>query len=100
MEKGLFNDLIEAAKEMVDIEKGKKQPKKVHVHSLPNVKLIREGLKLSQTEFSKKFGIELRTLQDWETKRRNPTGAAVTLLKVIAKNPKAVAEAIREVEEP
>lgn len=91
-----FNDLLDAAKEMVAIKRGEitPSPERVHRFEIPNVKEIREKLGLSQSIFSSKFGLELRTLQDWESGRRNPTGPAVTLLKVIAKNPEAVSQAV------
>jgi putative transcriptional regulator len=34
------------------------------------------------------LGVSVRTLQDWEQGRRDPTGAAQTLLRVAAKHPK------------
>ncbi|MBZ8142619.1 transcriptional regulator [Rubrivivax gelatinosus] len=42
---------------------------------------------LSQQAFAKLLGVSARTLQDWEQGRREPTGAARTLLKVAAKHP-------------
>jgi putative transcriptional regulator len=96
MEEGDFNDLIDAAKEMVAIKRGEivPAPERVHRFDIPNVKEIRENLGLSQSVFSSKFGLELRTIQDWESGRRNPTGPAVTLLKVISRSPEAVAKAV------
>ena len=31
-----------------------------------DVKVIRKGLKLTQQQFAQEFGLELRTVQDWE----------------------------------
>lgn len=45
---------------------------------------------LSQASFSKLLGVSVRTLQEWEQGRREPTGAAQTLLKVANSNPKAL----------
>jgi putative transcriptional regulator len=50
----------------------------------------RKELKMSQTEFSKLLGVSVRTLQDWEQGRKQPSGAASTLLKVAAKHPEAL----------
>src|ERR1035441_3338033 len=47
-------------------------------------------LGISQEEFAKRFGLSLRTVQQWEQKRRVPDGPASLLLRVIADNPKAV----------
>jgi len=43
---------------------------------------------LSQHDFAQLLGVSARTLQDWEQGRREPTGAARTLLKVATKHPK------------
>jgi len=56
---------------------------------------IRKNLKLTQSEFAQAFGISLASLRNWEQGHRNPTGAAVTLLRVAQNNPKALLEAIR-----
>jgi putative transcriptional regulator len=60
----------------------------------PQVKIIRRALKLSQEEFAKQFRIPIGTLRDWEQGRVEPDQAARAYLKVIARNPKAVREAL------
>ena len=50
----------------------------------------RKALGLSQTEFARLLGVSVRTLQDWEQGRKQPSGAASTLLKVAAKHPDAL----------
>lgn len=42
-----------------------------------------------QSAFAKLIGVSLRTLQDWEQGRRQPTGAAQTLLRVASQHPEA-----------
>ena len=49
---------------------------------------VRTGL--SQTQFAAALRISARTLQHWEQGRRQPSGAAVTLLKIIARHPKVL----------
>lgn len=39
---------------------------------------------LSQADFAAMLGVAVRTLQDWEQGRREPSGAAKALLKVTA----------------
>jgi putative transcriptional regulator len=41
----------------------------------------------------------VRTLQDWEQGRRNPTGAARSLLLLAVKRPKVLREVLRELAE-
>jgi putative transcriptional regulator len=55
---------------------------------LPAAAEARASVGLSQQEFAQLLGVSARTLQDWEQGRREPTGAARTLLKVAVKHPK------------
>lgn len=42
---------------------------------------------LSQAEFAKLLGVSKRTLQQWEQGRREPSGAAKTLIKIAELEP-------------
>ena len=55
---------------------------------------LRRRMKLSQARFAKKFGLRLRTIQEWEQGRRQPEEAARLLLKVIEREPAAVERAL------
>lgn len=55
----------------------------------------RYKLGMSQPEFAGMLGVSVRTLQDWEQGRRQPSGAAKALLTVAAKAPKVVRNALR-----
>jgi putative transcriptional regulator len=59
-----------------------------------SVAVVRAKLKLSQAEFARLLGISINTLQNWEQGRRKPSGAARVLLKVAARHPEAVLEAV------
>lgn len=54
----------------------------------------RQRLGLSQAQFAGMLGVSVRTFQDWEQGRREPSGAARTLLKIAAIRPDAVHEAM------
>ncbi len=45
---------------------------------------------LSQTQFARLIGVSVRTVQGWEQGRKEPSGAARTLLAIAAMNPQAV----------
>ena len=45
---------------------------------------------LSQSQFATLLGVSVRTLQGWEQGRKQPSGAARTLLAIARTNPKAV----------
>lgn len=47
---------------------------------------------LSQAQFAGMLGISKRTLQQWEQGRRSPTGAARTLLRIVAQHPRMLME--------
>ena len=55
---------------------------------LPTAVEARAKTGLSQQDFASLLGVSARTLQDWEQGRREPTGAAKTLLRVAASHPK------------
>lgn len=58
------------------------------------VQVIRLRLNLSQTEFAHRFGISLRTLQNWEQGRRQPDTPAIILLHLIHTHPTLVAREV------
>ena len=45
---------------------------------------------LSQSQFAALIGVSIRTVQGWEQGRKQPSGAARTLLAIVSTNPKAV----------
>lgn len=47
---------------------------------------------LSQSQFAELMGVSVRTLQEWEQGRRQPSGAALTLLKVAERHPEVLRE--------
>lgn len=60
----------------------------------PNVSLIRQSAQLTQNQFARLIGVNLRTLQNWEQSRTQPTGAAKALLKIVSANPRAAVAAL------
>jgi putative transcriptional regulator len=61
---------------------------------VPQAKVIRQALGMSQEEFAEHFGIPVGTLRDWEQGRAEPDQAARSYLKVIARNPDVVRKAL------
>jgi len=58
------------------------------------VKAIRRKRGLSQAAFAARYGLNLRTLQDWEQGRVQPDGPARAYLLVILREPRAVERAL------
>jgi putative transcriptional regulator len=67
---------------------------KTAVVHVPDVKAIRERLKMSQSEFAETYRIPVGTLRNWEQGLRRPDAPAASYLRVIAKQPKVVREAL------
>ncbi|GIW52026.1 MAG: transcriptional regulator [Nitrospiraceae bacterium] len=90
MRKDLFDELVESVKQMKAIEAGRlKLARVTRVEALatggaPDVAALRARFKLSQAQFAGLLGISVRTLQNWEQKRRRPDGLAEVLLRVAA----------------
>jgi putative transcriptional regulator len=49
---------------------------------------------LSQAQFAAALKISARTLQQWEQGRRQPSGAAETLIKIVARYPNVLREVV------
>ena len=54
----------------------------------------RKRSELSEVEFAKLFGVSVRTLHDWEQRRRSPSGAAKTLIAILERHPEVLQEII------
>lgn len=87
--------VIRGLKEAIAHERGAKTKVVVHVPDRVDVRAIRTRMGLSQAEFAQRFGFKLDSVQNWESERRAPAGAARVLLTVIAKEPDAVDRALR-----
>jgi putative transcriptional regulator len=77
----LAADLLQAVREM--------KAGQVQVVSSPVIE-ARKKTGLSQSQFAALLGVSVRTLQGWEQGRKQPSGAARTLLAIANTNPKAL----------
>lgn len=57
---------------------------------VPQVKVIRRALHLTQEEFAARYQIPIGTLRDWEQGRTEPDQPARAYLKIIARDPEGV----------
>jgi putative transcriptional regulator len=89
-----FKKLTESVRQAGRIKRGTTKASRTTIIEPQDVRSIRARLGKSQSEFAMMIGVSVATLQNWEQGRRKPEGPAQALLKIAAKNPRAVAEAL------
>ena len=86
-------ELIAGMEEVVAHVNGAPNKCRETVVEFADAKAIREGLGMSQSAFSRAYGIPIKTLQHWEQRRHNPDRTASAYLWTIEEFPKQVREA-------
>ena len=64
------------------------------MNSIPQVKVMRRLLRLTQEEFAGRFRIRLDTLRNWEDGKAEPNPAARAYLTAIARDPEGMRKAL------
>lgn len=93
--------LVRSVKQAIAWANGEDVPVRVTMVSVqrertPDVRLVRQKLGLSQSQFATRFGFTPATVKNWEQGRTRPDGPARILLTVIAHHPEAVEDALRK----
>jgi putative transcriptional regulator len=96
MAKDAFDGIMGGLVEALAFTKGEATGAIVHEVHLPSVdvKQIRTKLGLSQPKMAQVMGVPLSTLRNWEQRRRRPNGAALSLLRIMDKEPDAALRAL------
>jgi putative transcriptional regulator len=94
MKPAVFDDLVASVRQAGRIRRGVLKPARVTEFRPAQIKAVRARLKASQPEFALMIGVSVATLRNWEQGRRTPDGPALALLRVAAKNPRLVAQAL------
>ena len=81
----LGKELLQSVREMKAGHRGR-----VHKVKTPPIVEARLKSELSQAQFARLLGVSVRTLQDWEQGRREPSGAAKTLILIAARRPEVL----------
>ena len=86
-ERDVWQEVLEGVRE---IKGGGGSRRKV----MPRTQVARVRLQsgLSQSEFAAVLGVSKRTLEQWEQGRREPSGAAKTLLRIAERHPEVLVE--------
>jgi putative transcriptional regulator len=67
---------------------------KVRLMEPIDITAIRAALGMSQAEFARAFSLNPAALREWEQRRHAPRGPALTLLRIIEREPEAVRRAL------
>jgi len=89
-----FQSIKQGLTEAVGHAKGKQAGVKEYQPYEVNVAELRKRLGLTQEQFAARFGFSVATLRHWERGDRKPQGAALVLLNLIDREPKAVMRAL------
>jgi len=86
-ERDIWQEVLESVRE---IKAGGGKRKKAMPES--HVARVRIKSGLSQADFAAVLGVSKRTLEQWEQGRREPSGAAKTLLRIAERHPEVLVE--------
>ena len=81
------NDLLESVRQMKA-----DRPARFTQVTLSSMIAARHACGLSQAQFAVLLGVSVRTLREWERGRREPSGAAKTLLRIAELHPEVLRE--------
>ncbi len=95
MKADAFQELVSSVRQTGRIRRGTLRASRVTAFKPADIKAVRKKLRASQSAFALMIGVNVSTLRNWEQGRRVPDGPALALLRVAAKNPIAVAEALQ-----
>lgn len=80
-------EILDGIKEIKAFKEGKSHLVTRVLSEPSHPKEIRARLNLSQSAFAGLMGVSVRTIQDWEQDRREPSGPAKSLLRIAEQYP-------------
>ncbi len=86
-DRDIGNEILEGLREIKAFKAGNVNLKTRDLLEPSSAKEIRQQLRLSQAAFAGLMGVSLRTVQDWEQGRREPSGPAKSLLRIAEQHP-------------
>jgi len=94
MDNKLFQELASSIQEAGKIRHGRKKASRTVEFKNVDVRQIRAKTGLSQPQFASLLGVSAATLRNWEQGRRQPTGPARALLRIVNTKPRLALEAL------
>jgi DNA-binding transcriptional regulator YiaG len=94
MKPKMFDELLQSVREGGALLRVRSKASRQFEIGSSGVREIRERTSLSQSEFALLIGVSVKTIQNWEQARRQPTGPAAALLRIIAHEPRLAVQAI------
>lgn len=95
MDKKLFEELTRSVRQAGAIGRGEAKPSRRREFTPSRIQAVRERTELSQAQFARLLNVSVKTLQNWEQARREPTGPAKALLRIVEKEPAVAIKALR-----
>ena len=90
--RNIGQEILDGIREVKSFKGGKLDLVSRKLNEPSHPKEIRGRLKLSQTAFAGLMGVSVRTVQDWEQNRREPSGPAKSLLRIAEQHPEIFLE--------
>jgi putative transcriptional regulator len=91
-ERNIGREILEGIQEIKAHKAGEIDLRTRELREPSSPREIRMRLKLSQAAFAGLMGVSLRTVQDWEQGRREPSGPAKSLLRIAEQHPEVFIE--------
>jgi len=94
-----FDEMKKGLGQAIDVMKGKKvagvrHSLRVGPATAKEVKSLRVSLHLTQVKFAGVVGESPSAVESWEQGKRQPSGAASQLIRILGKNPKLVKDLV------
>ena len=105
---GFGQQLIDSAREAMEIERGGKEPARITRYTAAEAKVeappqyvaerirqIRDQMALSQPVFAAALNVSPETVRAWEQGKREPDGPTLRLLEVAEQHPEVLLQSVR-----
>ncbi len=86
-ERNIGQEILDGIREIKAFKEGQVDLVRRALSEPSDPKEIRAKLNLSQSAFAGLMGVSVRTVQDWEQGRREPSGPAKSLLRIAEQHP-------------